>query len=195
MFLMCNLGMHNVCFFLVISDTLKFYTNCQYPIPIFILFFPPNLRKQQLLVFYWVIMSAFLFLSQYRLNTNNMLVILSISHIIGGFNLLPFVIVLAFFAHQSCPECCTSVTSWHLRWSTSSTRCSITSHSRWGSVNGVASLSGCKNEKVVITPGHDPLLLLTRQCATPVLHRQRRLWTSLRFTPFLEALPAAVRKV
>lgn len=133
-------------------------------------------------------------LSQYRLNTNNMLVISCIPHIISGFNLLPFVIVFAFFAHQSCLECCTSVTSWRPRWSTSSTRCSITSPSRSGPVNGAAALSGCKNEKVVITPGHDLLLLLTRQCVTPVLHRQRRLWTLLRFTRFLEGLPVEGRK-
>lgn len=45
MFLMCNLGMHNVFFFLAISDTLKFYTNWPISNSYFYFIFPPKPKE------------------------------------------------------------------------------------------------------------------------------------------------------
>lgn len=67
------------------------------------------------------------------------------------------------FYLQNCQVCCTNVTSWRLRWSTSFTRCSTTSPLRSGYTWLQLLLRGCKPSAeipIIITAGAKMLPLL-----------------------------------
>lgn len=68
------------------------------------------------------------------------------------------------FYLQNCRVCCTNVMSWRLRWSTSFTRCSTTSHLRSGYKWLQLLLTGCKPPAeipIIITTGAKLLIIST----------------------------------